>query len=251
MEKKVGVVNVFDKPYQVWSQRKTTAEEALELVKKKGLTYIEALEVDDKLIEEVSTHTQAASYMIRVAVDNGLEGHIDRALDDNAEYRCLRELMPKEVPEALNAYQGSFPHYDEVKVNEAINTHGVEISDGQVLFHGGQWASEENTFTASRPFSTSFCPQVALRNAEWRGKAYDSGRVDLMVVRVTEPVTKAYAYSREGDHGNEKEIVFASGAQLKLVRETHVADISVRKITTGIQEETKIVPAYVVEVELS
>ncbi|CFL01736.1 hypothetical protein [Burkholderia pseudomallei] len=119
------------------------------------------------------------------------------------------------------------------------------------MFHGGHWASDSPTLTTSRPFSTSFCPQVALRNAEWKGKAYDAGRVDLMVVRVTQPKTKAYAYSREGNHGNEKEVVFASGAQLTRVRETHIADIPVSKVTSGIQTEEKVVPAYVVEVEIS
>ncbi len=119
------------------------------------------------------------------------------------------------------------------------------------LFHGGHWASDNPTITTSRPFSTSFCPQVALRNAEWKGKAYDAGRVDLMVVCVTQPKTKAYAYSREGNHGNEKEVVFASGATLTRVRETYIADIPVSKVTSGIQTEEKVVPAYVVEVEIS
>jgi len=250
MRRKIGVVNVFDKPYRVWSRRKTTTEEALELVRKEGLSLIEALEVNHELMEEVSTHTQAASRMLRVLADNGLEGHVDRALDSSSEYHYLCEQMPREVPAALDAYQGMFPEYDQFEVNEAINTYGVKIAENQVLFHGGQWPTTGSTFVTSRPFSTSFCPQVALRNAEWRGKAYDAGRVDLMVVRVTSLATKGYVYSREGSRGNEKEIVFASGGQLKHVRETHIADIKVRKIASGIREVEKIVPAYMVEVEM-
>jgi hypothetical protein len=72
-----------------------------------------------------------------------------------------------------------------------------------------------------------------------------------MVVRVTQPKTKAYAYSREGNHGNEKEVVFASGAKLTRVHETHITDIPVSKVTSGIRTEEKVVPAYVVEVEIS
>ncbi|MFN3792364.1 hypothetical protein [Massilia sp.] len=251
MEKKAGVVNVFDAPYRSWSKRKTTPEEALELVEHEGLAWIEALEVNDKLIEEVATHVQAASRMLRIRADNSLEWHVDRALDNSTAYRQLREQMPEHVPEALDAYQSSYPEYDRIAVDEAINTYGIEIAEGQVLFHGGHWASAAHTLTTSRPFSTSFCPQVALRNAEWRGKAYDAGRVDLMVVRVAQPKTKAYAYGREGNHGNEKEIVFASGAQLKHVRETHIADVAVRKVISGIREHEKVVPAYVIEVEIS
>ncbi len=90
-----------------------------------------------------------------------------------------------------------------------------------------------------------------MRNAEWKGKAYDAGRIDLMVVRVSQPKTKAYAYSRNGDHGNEKEIVFASGATLTRVRETYVVDILAMKAAPSLQIKEKVVPAYVVEVEIS
>jgi hypothetical protein len=251
MGSKAGVVNVFATPYEDWSKRRTTPEEALDLVKNKGLSFIEALQVNDKLIEVVSTHIQAATRMLRQRADNGLEGHIDRALDASAEYRALRDLMPQDVPEALSSYQGEFSGHNWAMADEAIKAHGTEIAEGQFLFHGGHWASDNPTLTTSRPFSTSFCPQVALRNAEWQGKAYDAGRLDLMVVCVTQPKTKAYAYSRDGDHGNEKEVVFASGAELTRVRETHIADIPVSKATSGIQTEETVVPAYVVEVEIS
>jgi len=50
---------------------------------------------------------------------------------------------------------------------------------------------------------------------------------------------------------NEKEVVFASGAQLTRVRETHTVVISVSKVTVGLQTEKKVVHAYVVEVEIS
>ena len=251
MGRKTGVVNVFATPYEDWSKRDTTTEEALDLINNQGLSMIEALQVNDKLIEVVSTHSEAAARMLRQRADNGLEGHIDRALDASAEYRALRELMPLDMPEALSSYQGEFSEHDWAMADEAIKAHGVEIAEGQFLFHGGHWASDNPTITTSRPFSTSFCPQVALRNAEWKGKAYDAGRVDLMVVCVTQPKTKAYAYSREGNHGNEKEVVFASGATLTRVRETYIADIPVSKVTSGIQTEEKVVPAYVVEVEIS
>lgn len=148
-------------------------------------------------------------------------------------------------------YQAIFPHHDAALADAALNAVGVEVAEGQLLFHGGAWDSDASTLTTSRPFSTTFCPQVALRNAEWRGKAYDADRVNVMVVRVAKSKTKAYAYSRQGPHGNEKEVVFASGAQLMLVSETHVKGLLVTKIGANLQELKKIVPAYVVEVEIS
>ncbi|UUE94483.1 hypothetical protein [Comamonas thiooxydans] len=251
MNKKVDVVNVLSTPYEAWSMRSTSPQEALELVKNKGLSLIDAFQVKDELVERVSTHVEAASRILREGVDRGLEHHIDDALAASDEYRHLRSLMPQNAPEALNAYQGEFPHYDCEEVDKAINNHGVEAAEGQVLFHGGLWSSDSPEVTTSRPFSTSFCPQVALRNAEWRGKAYDAGRIDLMVLRVKNSQTKAFAYSLEGDHGNEKEVVFASGAKLTLVRETHIADVSVHKVDQNLRESQKSVPAYVVEVEIS
>ncbi|AWI54795.1 hypothetical protein DEH84_16260 [Aquabacterium olei] len=251
MGKNAAVVNVFATPYEFWTRRKTTSEEALDLHKNHGMSIIDALEVKDKLIEVVSTHTEAATRMLRVRADNGLEFHIDAALNTSAEYRDLRDLMPPNVPEALGSYQSEFSEDGLASADEAIKAHGVEVAEGQLLFHGGHWAGDSPTLTTSRPFSTSFCPQVALRNAEWRGKAFDAGRVDLMVVRVTQPETKAYVYSQEGDHGNEKEVVFASGARLTRVRETYITDIPVSKMTSGLQQEDKFVPAYLVEVEIS
>lgn len=93
MGRKAGVVNVFTTPYEVWSKRDSTIEGALDLVKNKGLSMAEALKVKDKLIEVVSTHTEAATRMLRQRADNALEGHIDSALDASAEYRVLRELI--------------------------------------------------------------------------------------------------------------------------------------------------------------
>jgi len=82
------------------------------------------------------------------------------------------------------------------------------------------------------------------------GKAYDAGRVDLMVVCVRQPKTKAYAYSLEGNHGNEKEVVFASGAQLTRIRETYIADFTASRMNSDHQLDEKVVPAYLVEVEI-
>ncbi|GAP25471.1 MULTISPECIES: hypothetical protein [unclassified Gluconobacter] len=251
MGKEAGVVNVFDKPYEVWSKRDSTMEEALDLFNNKGLSMIEALQVNDQLIEVVSTHTEAATRILRQKVDNSLEAHIDRALDASPEYLNLRKLMPQDEPEALSLYQGKFSECEWPMADAAIKTYGVEIAEGQCLFHGGHWTNGSSPINTSRPFSTSFCPQVALRNAEWNGKAYDAGRVDLMVVRVRGGKNKAYAYSREGNHGNEKEVVFASGAQLTPINETFIDNILVSKVLPNSSLIEKLVPAYVVLVELS
>ncbi|WLG25990.1 hypothetical protein [Pseudomonas lurida] len=251
MERKFGLINVFAQPYEVWTQRETSFEEAMDLVKNHDLHISQAMQVNDQLVEVVSTHFQAATRMLLKRSDNGLENHVNGALYASNEYRALRGLMPMHEPEALTSYQGSFTEQDWATADAAINAYGIEMSEGQILFHGGLWPSDSLTFTTTRPFSTSFCPQVALRNAEWRGKAFDAGRVDLMVVRVTQPRAKAYAYNLEGEHGNEKEIVFASGAKLHRVNETYVTDMHVCKVNSSLQEIEKTVSAYLVEVAIS
>ncbi|MCI3206433.1 hypothetical protein DBA20_15850 [Pandoraea capi] len=47
-------MNVFATPYEVWTRRKTTLKEAVDLHKNHGLSMIEALEVKDKLRYKIS-----------------------------------------------------------------------------------------------------------------------------------------------------------------------------------------------------
>lgn len=250
VEKNVGVVDVFTAPYERWSQRAATFEESRKL-QDQGVSLVESLDVKDRLLEVVSSHVEAAHYMLREQYDNGLEGHVNRALDDSHEYDRLRSLMPLEVPDALASYQGQFLDDGLAAADDAIKLHGVALAQGQHLFHGGLWPNGTARFTTTRAFSTSFCPQVALRNAEWKSKAFDAGRIDLMVVRVKESVTKAFAYPRDGDHGNEKEVVFAAGAQLTCISETEVSTLKVAKMGPGSRIMHKSVPAYLLEVDIT
>lgn len=244
------VVNVFSTPYEAWSYRQSPDEEALSLCQK-GYSLAESFTTKDKLLEEVSNNVQAAARMLREGADNALERHIDKALSASSEYRDLRNLMPSNVPQALSAYQAEFSEADLSAADSAIKAIGVTMPNGQFLFHGGSWPLGVQTFTTTRPFSTSFCPQVARRNAEWKSKAYDAGRMDLMVVHVIQPQTKAYAYSRDGDLGNEKEVVFATGAQLTLTRETHIADVTASKVGPHSETLKRTVPAYLLEIDIS
>ncbi len=117
---KAGVVDVFVTQYEKWSERETTIDEALDLVKNKGFSMLGALRVNDKLIAVVSTPIEAATYMLNQRADNGLEWHIDRALDASAEYHSLRELMPQDEPKAISTYQGRFSQRDWKMADEAI-----------------------------------------------------------------------------------------------------------------------------------
>ena len=83
------------------------------------------------------------------------------------------------------------------------------------------------------------------------GKAYDANRVELMVIRVTQPKTKAYLFGPDGDLHHEKEVVFASGGHLRRLNSHFITDIKAYKMTKDFVADEKVVPAYVTEAELS
>lgn len=62
MGRKTGVVNVFATPYEDWSKRDTTTEEALDLINNKGLSMIEALQVTERQTYRSGLDAQRSSH---------------------------------------------------------------------------------------------------------------------------------------------------------------------------------------------
>lgn len=240
------LVNVFMPPYEKWSTRQRTQQESLDFYKENG--YFLPF-VNDKLQEKISTPFEAACYMARKGADNALEHHIDAQLDNSSEYRIWRQCMPSKTPDAIRRFQQEYPSFDQFDVDSEINRNTNLLSDGQFLFHGGLWPSCTARIKLNKPFSTSFCPQVALRNAEWRGKAYDSGQIDLFVLRVVSAKTNVFVYRRKGTRmGNEKEVLFSSGAELTLVNRTLIRE---DYLAAKYQCPERRIPIYVIEVDIS
>jgi len=241
------LVNVFTTPYEAWYTRNATLEEMQKHMEEHGNM---VPFVNDGLKARISNHLEAASYMAKNGADNGLEGFIDRHLDNDANYRALRNAMPSKTPAVLYDFQQKYPNYSAVDVDCEINNIGHSLSDGQFLFHGGLWPNPAaSEIVLNSPFSTSFCPQVALRNAEWKGKAYDAGQIDLFVLRASNPRTNVFAFRRKGTSmGNEKEVLFASGAKLSLRERTLIRDDYVAA-KYGFQN--KSIPIYVIKVDIS
>lgn len=198
----------------------------------------------------ISSHLEAAIYISKTGADNGLENFIDSYLDQDQSYRTLRQAMPSKTPSVLFDFQQKYPNFSAADVDREINNIGHVLSEGQYLFHGGLWPNNaEKTVTLTSPFSTSFCPQVALRNAEWQGKAYDSGQIDLFVLRAEKPRANVFSFRRKGTNmGNEKEILFASGAKLTLHSRTLVRE---NYAVSKYNHRSKNVPIFVTEVGVS
>ncbi|PRN05319.1 hypothetical protein A0O30_08520 [Pseudomonas sp. LLC-1] len=244
----VELINVFDPPYEIWTSRKASNEESMDHYQKHGFF---SFNVKDKLIKTITSARQAAEHLCLTAADSALENFIDAALDDSDAYHYFRSLMPKLTPPALLDYQSRYPHYNQAAVERDINHYGLSLAEGQTLFHGGTWSEGADVVVTTRPFSTAFCPQIARRSAEWQGKAYDAGRVEITVLKVTSPQTKAYLYGPDGDHGHEKEVLFAPGAILRVTSRTQICTTSAHKAGEHFSMLSKEVPVILVEAQIS
>lgn len=237
-------------PYEKWSMRKKTIEEAMADYQATGVMLLDA---KDQLLDSVATPLEAAHYMAKEWHDTALVNYINNALSGSAAHKAWRDAMPPRTPPAIVKYQKEFPHYDASAVDAEISASGVSLPVGQILFHGGIWMGGANCdFTTTLPLSTTLCPQVALNEAVFRGKAYDAGELHLMVLRVASFATKAFVFRRNGTNfGHENEILFASGARLVARSKVLVnTNFPASKASANTAVQKKQIPVYVIEVDL-
>ncbi|EPK3037653.1 hypothetical protein B9Y25_05980 [Acinetobacter baumannii] len=244
------LINTFQEPYIVWHEREPTLEEQLERINSGNFHPLDTVKMGVKA--EILTPIDAAQYMAMEGTDNRLERLIDDILHSSVECKIWQNLMPSITPEPLIHYKQYYPKFDTALVDNCIKQIGVLPAVGQHLFRGGFWPDGLTTVVTDQPLSTSFCPQVALRNAEWKGKAYDEGKIDIFVIRVVDPKTNIYFYNLNEILGNEKEVLFASGATLRLISRKLIRDDFLVNKGIGVCEiVSKKVPIYVLEIEIS
>ena len=206
-------------------------------------------------VKTIDTRIEAAKHILEVGVDNAMGNHISNALDESKEFENWKKQIPDEVPINLSKYQEEHSNKSDSKVSDDINKLGLTLSEGQILFHGGTFnKTKKKEFTTSLPLSTSFCPQVALRNAEHNGKAYDENEIGLYALRVKDSETKVFPYKQKAANlGDEKEVLFAAGAVIKIIKKIDLGKKIVYKQNEDDPIETlqKEVSVYVTEVEIS
>ncbi|NEI66537.1 hypothetical protein [Rhizobium leguminosarum] len=171
------------------------------------------IETDPILIRNA---LDAANYVARYEDHNWLNNRITDALRKTSEYKKWHSAMPSRTPSAIAAYQKNYAKSDLAAVNSEINLHGSPLPLGQQLFHGGLWSGMSGAIT-SRPLSTSLSPTVAFSNALHSAKAYEAGRLDLIVLRTTVS-TNAFVFKSRGTKlGHEIEVLLAAGISLKIL----------------------------------
>ena len=247
--KDLPLVNVFEKPYELWDTRDQTAEEMMQ-----SGNFCERVKV--KLNARIENHIEAAEHMLLKTADIQLERFIKDYLNNSIDFKNMRKEMPSQTPKSLSEFQRKFQSSSFRQVTRDINMIGKKLSEGQCLFHGGLWPREVGeSFVTSRPFSTSFCPQIALRNAEWAGKAYDAGEINLLVIRVVNPQTNVFCFRIKGTQkGHEAEVLFATGAQLILRKKTLIKSNGLAyNVCRQIPGRTleKQIPFFLVEADIS
>lgn len=186
---------------------------------------------------KISNPYEAAIYMSTVLVDNGLEDHIDNYLSDSSAYKTWRRMMPSRTPRIFSQYQNNYPRFNVNELENELISIDAFLPIGQVLFHGGYW-NYGNELILSAPLSTSFCPQVALRNGEHLYKAYNCGYLDLWVITACSSLTPVFSFriDHRNRMGHEKEILINSRAKLTLKSITDIRTYNVRHYLTGIEK---------------
>jgi len=171
----------------------------------------------------IKTLLDAAHVLAFAGANGDIASHIENELENGGEYKNWRAKMPPVTPQLLLDYQQLYPitPTQMTLANDEVINHGIMIPHGQILFHGGQWKGMNAVTQLSTPFATTFCPQVAMREAEHSSKAYNKGYIDLMVITVVDPKVKAFVFDMdEPEKGNELEVLFEAGATIKVFSRT-------------------------------
>lgn len=171
----------------------------------------------------ITSWLDAAHVLAFAGANSDIAWHIENELANGGEYASWRAHMPPVTPQILLDYQQLYPLSPArmAQADNEVNTHGMMIPHGQILFHGGQWMGKKTVTKLSDPFATTFCPQVAMREVEHSGKAYKEGYIDLMVITVIDPQVKAFVFDMdEPEKGNELEVLFAAGATITVTSRT-------------------------------
>ncbi|TQN58727.1 hypothetical protein FLX27_26020 [Agrobacterium tumefaciens] len=196
---------------------------------------------------QINTALEAANHIALNGTDNGLENHIYDALDASKVYEAWKKAMPSKRPTAIKTYQSDYDNRNDAAVDSEILTYGDTLDSGQILFHGGLWTGGMGSIQLSRPLSTTFSPNVAFVEVLREWKAYDAGRLDLIVLTTKTATTKAFVFNLRGNFSHEREVLLPAATTLTFVRETCLRQLNVSK--PGFSD--KKIPVYVVEVDVS
>ena len=121
--------------------------------------------------------------------------------------------MGSRTPRSLRDYQHKNKQIDTALIDNDINQIGALLNPGQKLYRGGSITSG----VQNNVLSTTFCPEVAINEAFYKGKAQKLGKIQIYVLEAVDPKTCVYVYKQTRTAlGHEREVLFASGAVVSI-----------------------------------
>lgn len=207
------VINLFDPPIKIYEDCILALEDVIKLG---GFSPF-----SQKLKYCINNAYDAARFSANEYNNNALSNEIENKLQMSSIYAEWVSGMSHKITSELKKYQKSMKKCDMQIVSRDIEKIGKLLGEGQYLFHGGKWPSDEDKYITETPLSTSLSPIVARQNALFKGKAYDNEIIDLFVLKVVNPKTKVFVYDSNprklGRSFVEYEVLFKEGAKLEVV----------------------------------
>ncbi|WP_355582728.1 hypothetical protein [Xanthomonas cannabis] len=238
------LVDLFERPFQPTQTRDATdSERAANLAA--GQHISSALTMEVPYGQEIQNSVDAARWAATHHASNALCDHLADKLPTSLGYKRLRSSMPKTTPVPIRNYRQRGASSRTDGFLDAVANNATALALGQVLFHGGAWEPGATPTQLQFPLSTSFCPEMALRNAAWGGKAWASGYVNLLHIRVSSHDVRGFVCSLRSTKGHENEVILAQGTLLTAMAAEEISPIYVGSMDGS----SKMVPVRLVFVE--
>lgn len=237
MNKKAELINICENNFPIVNKRFSTMEE---------LKAKESFNIKNILIKEIVGEVSNNYELGKKVLENKImiEPDIVNSLNKNKNYRNARV---SKTPKALLKYQKNNDNNLREQVNKEIQEHGLFISKGQELFHGGLPNKEVgDIIITDRVLSTSLNPYVARQNGLHNCKAYDDGELTLNYISIQDENIKGIFLNNRTNHGHEKEVILEKNLEMKVVSKIKISDIQVSKDNC----KDKTIPVYLEKLEL-
>lgn len=241
MSKNSGKIDLFKNKIKITKHRSATEEEIQDKINKGTFSGISDMSIEET-IGEISNSKELATKILKDNIN--VENEINEILDKDKNYKNAKSSI---TPKLILKYQKTNDNKNTEKINDDIHEHGVILSKGQELFHGGLPGKEVGeTIKSTGVFSTSLNPYVAKQNALHNRKAFNDNELNINCIKVEDEITKAFYFNNRTNHGHEKEVLIEKDIEIKVISKTKVGEMKV----TDDKSETKIIPVYISELEI-
>lgn len=246
----LNIISPFGTAFNIYKERELTKEEEQKAINDGSFELFMTKKIGiDKIIK---SPMDAAEFVGADQHENRLNNYVDNFLTKNTEYARWLSFMPQPTPSEMIKYQQSYLQCNPLVVNDIVIESGIYLPINQTLFRGGMWPKDDNgnnllEYTTEKILSTSFCPLVALNNADWMGKSWDNERLDLIVITNKSTNTKSFVFDKDAESGHELEVLLAAGAQLKFIEERIVTNTrEVYKSNNVYECIPKTIPVFII-----